>query len=74
MSDFPFTSILRPGQGFPAGSSVPLPASGESPSGRTAITSSTLINIFRFAPNGQLIEEWVEYDPSAFLTQLTAQD
>ncbi len=34
----------------------------------------SLINIFRFAPNGQLIEEWVEYDPSAFLTQLTAQD
>jgi predicted ester cyclase len=29
-----------------------------------------LINIFRYAPNGQLAEEWVQYDTSAFLAQL----
>jgi predicted ester cyclase len=29
-----------------------------------------LINVFRYAPNGQLIEEWVQYDVQAFLDQL----
>jgi predicted ester cyclase len=29
-----------------------------------------LINIFRYAPNGQLAEEWVQYDAGAFLAQL----
>lgn len=28
------------------------------------------INIFRYAPNGQLIEEWVQYDAQAFVDQL----
>ena len=28
------------------------------------------INIFRYAPNGQLIEEWVQYDVEGFLSQL----
>ncbi len=31
-----------------------------------------LINIFRFASNGQLVEEWVQYDSQAFVAQLTA--
>jgi predicted ester cyclase len=29
-----------------------------------------LMNIFRYAPNGQLVEEWAQYDRTAFLTQL----
>jgi len=29
-----------------------------------------VINIFRYAPNGQLAEEWVQYDTNAFLAQL----
>lgn len=29
-----------------------------------------LINIFRYAPNGLLVEEWVQYDTRAFLAQL----
>ncbi|MBM0106370.1 ester cyclase [Steroidobacter sp. S1-65] len=29
-----------------------------------------VINIFRYAPNGQLLEEWVQYDTAAFLAQL----
>jgi predicted ester cyclase len=29
-----------------------------------------VVNIFRYAANGQLIEEWVQYDPAAFLAQL----
>lgn len=29
-----------------------------------------LINLFRYAPEGQLIEEWVQYDTKAFLDQL----
>ncbi|GJG89369.1 hypothetical protein tb265_45500 [Gemmatimonadetes bacterium T265] len=29
-----------------------------------------VVNIFRYAPNGQLVEEWVQYDVQAFLAQL----
>jgi predicted ester cyclase len=29
-----------------------------------------VINIFRYAPSGQLAEEWVQYDTQAFLNQL----
>ena len=29
-----------------------------------------LINIFRYAPNGQLIEEWAQYDTQVFMDQL----
>lgn len=29
-----------------------------------------LVNIFRYASNGQLVEEWVQYDIGAFLAQL----
>lgn len=29
-----------------------------------------LINIFRYAPDGRLAEEWAQYDVSAFLAQL----
>jgi predicted ester cyclase len=29
-----------------------------------------LVNIFRYARNGQLIEEWVQYDVESFLSQL----
>ena len=31
-----------------------------------------LINIFRYAPDGRLIEEWVQYDRNDFLKQLRA--
>lgn len=30
------------------------------------------INVFRYAPNGQLIEEWVQYDVRGFMDQLRA--
>jgi predicted ester cyclase len=29
-----------------------------------------VVNIFRYAPNGQLIVEWVQYDTRDFLAQL----
>jgi predicted ester cyclase len=29
-----------------------------------------VVNIFRYAPNGQIIEEWVQYDRHDFLAQL----
>jgi predicted ester cyclase len=29
-----------------------------------------VVNIFRYAPNGRLLEEWVQYDVGAFLAQL----
>ena len=31
-----------------------------------------VVNIFRYAANGQLAEEWVQYDLQAFLDQLRA--
>lgn len=32
--------------------------------------SFDLLNVFRYAPNGRLAEEWVQYDTAAFLAQL----
>jgi len=32
-----------------------------------------LINIFRYAPNGLLVEEWAQYDRSDFLAQLRSK-
>jgi predicted ester cyclase len=32
-----------------------------------------LMNIFRYAPNGQLLEEWVQYDRTDFLAQLRSK-
>jgi predicted ester cyclase len=32
-----------------------------------------VMNIFRYAPNGQLVEEWVQYDRSDFLAQLRSK-
>jgi predicted ester cyclase len=32
-----------------------------------------VMNIFRYAPNGQLVEEWVQYDRSDFIAQLRSK-
>jgi predicted ester cyclase len=52
--------FARPFTGLPDG---PLKPNGKSFEYRP-------INIFRYAPNGQLIEEWVQYDVQGFVDQL----
>jgi predicted ester cyclase len=49
------------------------PAPGETIAPNGKPFEYRLLNIFRYAPNGQLIEEWAQYDVQPFLDQLHAR-